>query len=229
MRRGRKWSATKAVDEAESRLRHSDIVGTVCHGRQGLGQQRSTRWRGASTSDRRDLVQQEIRRKEEESRYVRSVEMGSQGLRTRWETEGRKLTWDNIWRYTPWQLQFILRAVHDVLPTPANLRNWGLTEEAKCLLCQEVGTLEHILSSCKVALQQGRYCWRHDQVLRTITHTVHWRLSGRRTAVFRQIHQLCEKRRAVEDNIRQEIDSWNLQRSKRLDPNGKLREKARLP
>ena len=56
VRTGRKWSATKAVDKAESRPRHSDIVGTVCHGRQGLGQQRSTRWRGASTSDRRDLV-----------------------------------------------------------------------------------------------------------------------------------------------------------------------------
>ena len=52
------------------------------------------------------------------------------------------------------------------------LRNWGLTEEAKCHLCQEVGTLEHILSSCKVALQQGRYRWRHEQVLRTVAHTL---------------------------------------------------------
>lgn len=33
----RKWLASKAVTEAESRLRHKVIVGTVAEGRQGLG------------------------------------------------------------------------------------------------------------------------------------------------------------------------------------------------
>ena len=33
----RKWSASKAVTEAESRLKHRDIVGTEAVGRQGLG------------------------------------------------------------------------------------------------------------------------------------------------------------------------------------------------
>ena len=32
-----KWKANEAVVEAESRLRHKDIVGTTCKGRQGLG------------------------------------------------------------------------------------------------------------------------------------------------------------------------------------------------
>ena len=31
-----------------------------------------------------------------------------------------------------------------------------------------LGTLQHILTGCKVALCQGRYKWRHDQVLREI-------------------------------------------------------------
>ena len=35
---------------------------------------------------------------------------------------------------------------------------------------EKVGTLDHILSSCKVALSQGRYRWRHDTVLRELTH-----------------------------------------------------------
>ena len=34
---GRKWAVTKAVEEAESRLRHKDIVDTVTEGRQGVG------------------------------------------------------------------------------------------------------------------------------------------------------------------------------------------------
>ena len=36
----------------------------------------------------------------------------------------------------------------------------------------KVGTLDHILSSCKVALSQGRYRWRHDTVLRELAHIV---------------------------------------------------------
>ena len=38
------------------------------------------------------------------------------------------------------------------------------------MLCGRIGTLEHILSSCSVALSQGRYRWRHDSVLRQLAH-----------------------------------------------------------
>ena len=34
---GRRWRADKAVNDAESRLRHSDVVGTTTSGRLGLG------------------------------------------------------------------------------------------------------------------------------------------------------------------------------------------------
>ena len=51
---GRKWSASKAVTEAECRLRHKDIVGTVAQGRQGaLEHQR------AATGTRRTLKRDE--------------------------------------------------------------------------------------------------------------------------------------------------------------------------
>ena len=36
-RTGRKWSASQAVTQAESRLRHKDIVGTTAVGTQGFG------------------------------------------------------------------------------------------------------------------------------------------------------------------------------------------------
>ena len=41
VRTGRKWSASKTVSEAERRLRHKDIVGTVAVGRQGFGTSKS--------------------------------------------------------------------------------------------------------------------------------------------------------------------------------------------
>ena len=169
---GQEWKANEAVVEAESRLRHKDIVGTICKGRQGLGSESTTRWKGASARERRMLVQQEIRNQEEEARVLKAVEMGNQGKWTKWETEQRELTWSDIWKYTAFQLQFLLRAVYDVLPTPTNLKTWGLTEAPKCTLCQKPANLEHILSSCQVALTKGRYTWRHNQVLRALAHTL---------------------------------------------------------
>ena len=68
------------------------------------------------------------------------------------------------------QLSFILRAASDTLPTPLNLRHWKIQCGAKCSLCgNSRPAVAHILNSCPVALQQGRYTWRHDCVLSTIT------------------------------------------------------------
>ncbi|VDI00806.1 Hypothetical predicted protein [Mytilus galloprovincialis] len=123
VRIGRKWSASKAVSEAESRLRHKDIIGTVAVGRQGLGTSKSCYWKNANTQERRGLVQREIQSREEENRQAKTVELGSQGAWSRWELEQRSLTWSDIWRYPQYQLQFLLRSVYDVLPTPTNLHS----------------------------------------------------------------------------------------------------------
>ncbi|XP_053400422.1 uncharacterized protein LOC128557258 [Mercenaria mercenaria] len=49
----------------------------------------------------------------------------------------------------------------------------GLTLESfEIQLCGEKGTLHHIMSACPTALAQGRYRWRHDQVLRELTDVV---------------------------------------------------------
>jgi hypothetical protein len=50
----------------------------------------------ANPKDRNHLVQQEIRKKKEEARYVWTVQMGNQGAWTKWDTEQRELTWDQI-------------------------------------------------------------------------------------------------------------------------------------
>ena len=68
----------------------------------------------------------------------------------------------------PLRISFLLRPVYNVLPSPSNLLKWGLLETPDCQLCGASCTMAHILSGCKLVLQQGRYRWRHVQVFRSL-------------------------------------------------------------
>ena len=114
------------------------------------------------------MVLSEVRKVEEDNRRAKSVELGQQGAWTRWNLPERKLTWSDIWKMEPLRIRFLLRSVYDVLPSPTNLSRWGLIDDPRCKLCGEKGTMAHILSGCKTALQQGRYRWRHDKVLQVL-------------------------------------------------------------
>ena len=96
-----------------------------------------------------------------------------QGSWLRWEgARGRELSWNDIWRMEGHRIRFLLRSVYDVLPSPTNLQTWGLTADPNCKLCERPANLEHVLSSCRVALKDGRYTWRHDQVLKVIAGAI---------------------------------------------------------
>ncbi|VDI83021.1 Hypothetical predicted protein [Mytilus galloprovincialis] len=140
IRTGRKWKAEEAVKEAETRLKHSVIVGVTAVGRQGFGMTTKPRWDTANEKGRRELVQQEIRQMEEESRNVKAVGMKQQGSWLNWQgARSRALTWSEIWK------------------------------DPTCTLCKDKpASLQHVLSACPVALKDGRYTWRHDSVLKTI-------------------------------------------------------------
>ncbi|KAJ7995782.1 hypothetical protein DPEC_G00248160 [Dallia pectoralis] len=143
---GRKWKASGALREAKERLRHGDIMGTVTQGRLGLGVITRASWKEARAKERKGMVQKEIKAVEEESRQARAVAMKQQGSWTRWEgVRGRSLSWKDIWNMEGHRIKFLLSSVYDVLPTPTNLQRWRLTEDA--------------------GLTEGRFRWRHDQVL----------------------------------------------------------------
>ena len=94
--------------------------------------------------------------------------------------QGRWLEWTDVvnsdlsWRrlihgIDDGELSFTLRAITYTLPTPENLRRWGQhTTDPACPLCGRHATLRHILNGCSIALRQGRYTWRHDNVLRIL-------------------------------------------------------------
>nr|XP_057943465.1 uncharacterized protein LOC131138512 [Doryrhamphus excisus] len=173
VRTGRKWRAQEAVDQAEARLRHGVLVGSVAVGRAGLGSHTRPRYDKAQGRERRQMVQGEIRAEVEEERRTRTVAMRQQGAWTNWDqASARKITWSELWKSEPARLKFLIQAVYDVLPSPSNLHCWGLAETPACPLCSAWGSLEHILSCCPKALGEGRYTWRHDQVLKAVADTI---------------------------------------------------------
>ncbi|XP_060072881.1 uncharacterized protein LOC132552703 [Ylistrum balloti] len=164
-RTGRKWSAGATVSKAENTLELQDIVGNICVGKRGLGVDHFQQWSKAEGKEKRDRIVSVVRSEEEQQRKSRAVELGQQGSWTRWNLPERKITWTDLWKMEPLRISFMLRSVYDTLPISSKLCRWGLLEDPACSLCGGRGTLAHVLSGCRVALRQGRYRWRHDQVL----------------------------------------------------------------
>ena len=81
------------------------------------------------------------------------------------------VTWKSfIWSVPRGVAKFAINAGLNTLPSADNLKRWGKRTSDLCTVCSLGGkqTLNHILSYCSVALEQGRYTWRHNSVLRTI-------------------------------------------------------------
>ena len=169
---GRKWKSSIAVKDAKSRLRTQDIVGIGNKGREGLGLYHRQYYGKSTGKEKRSLIVEKVREMEEESRVSRITTLRKQGASMKWEVPARKLSHQDIVFTPETKLQFLMKSVYDLLPTPANKNVWFNTQEYSCKLCAGRGTLNHILNGCRVALQQGRYRWRHDKVLKVISYWI---------------------------------------------------------
>ena len=107
--------------------------------------------------------------------------------------ENESITWQSIIRSMPRNvMSFAARLATNSLASPDNLRRWGKRKFSFCPLCSSPScTLAHITNFCPVALNQGRYTWRHDSVLSYITHFVKSQATSS-TQVFADIpgHQI---------------------------------------
>lgn len=126
-------------------------------------------WSKANAKERKNLVISEVVRMKEESYKVKAVGQYHQGRWSTWEAVvNRSITWADMWRIPQAWLSFLIRGTYDTLPSSQNISTWYGTEES-CHLCHSQNpSLKHILSSCRTALTQGRYRWRHDRVLRKL-------------------------------------------------------------
>ena len=161
------------MEEATAALKHADIVGNVQQGRGGFGLTATPpAWSKATAPERRKMVVEEVRHQEEAGRWAKAVSLAKQGQWTRWDSvERRKISWKDMWAMEARQLSFSIRATYDILPTPVNLHQW-FGEDPGCALCSMPATLRHILTGCKTSLTQGRYTWRHNQVLKVLASTL---------------------------------------------------------
>ena len=166
---GRKWKVVEAVDEAKKCLKVKEVIGQTQTYRKGLGSSTAKWWSKAEGKEKRDKVINEIWLNEDSRRVQKAVQQPQQGQWTNWDNALQKsLTWNEIWHMAPLRISFLIRSVYDLLPSNANLVRWGKKEDPTCSLCQGRQTTEHVLSSCKIALSQGRYTWRHNRVLQEL-------------------------------------------------------------
>ncbi|KAK7889536.1 hypothetical protein WMY93_025096 [Mugilogobius chulae] len=129
VRTGRKWKAHDAVAQAEARLKHSELTGTLAHGRAGFGSNTKPIYSKTRGKERRKLIQDEVRAEVEEARGSKIVAMGQQGAWSRWEhASNRRISWADLWKFEPHRIKFLIQSVYDVLPTPSNLFRWGLVD-----------------------------------------------------------------------------------------------------
>ena len=173
---GRKANTPAEVQDAKSRLQMKEITGIANRGREGLGMRRRQYYSTSSKIERRDMVVDTIREREEEQRLVKMTSLVSQGVNLKWEVPQRYLKDKDVMKMPEASLSFLIKAVYNLLPTPANRNKWFGSEE-RCLLCGQEGTLNHLLSGCKVALSQGRYKWRHDKVLKELSYHLQQRMT----------------------------------------------------
>ena len=92
----------------------------------------------------------------------------------RWESLfQRDLNFNSLLRSSPQLISFTLGITFVIFGLPANLKQWGLSNEESCCLCDAKNcTVGHILTSCLVAFVSGRYRFRHDSVLKVLAHHI---------------------------------------------------------
>ena len=132
--------AKHAVEMAESSFKMKEVIGSVATGRAGFGLH-PPRWRSKETTmNKRRMVSEEFHDFEESKRLAIAVAQPKQGAWTRWEnTKDRTITWSDIKQM-------------DILPTPVNLKLWGLSTSKLCKACGKVANLKHVLTGYQYSL-----------------------------------------------------------------------------
>lgn len=172
---GNRWNATKELCDNERRVTLEDIGGITATRRHGLGFDSKKLYSRMSQGEKKQrikAVMEEIATEETERELVQSEVHGAM---ISWD-RALPLDWDwraSIYGLSPTLLKFHLNAVSNSLPSPDNLHRWNMRSNRTCKLCgARSATLLHILNNCEFALNQGRYNWRHDKVLKEIDQLV---------------------------------------------------------
>ena len=165
------WQVEEAVQACETDLRSKSIIGHHQHSRHGLGYMKSSKIPpDKSSRDYGTFISNHHKEIEDTYAISKAVQLKVQGQWTRWLNYiQQNFSWKSLLAMPVNLSSFCISSTYDTLPSPSNLKRWKLTTKASCFLCnKDPCTTSHILGACKVALSQGRFTFRHDNVLRII-------------------------------------------------------------
>ena len=81
--------------------------------------------------------------------------------------------WSSVQSKMPKNIfNFTVRYINNTLPTQSNSSKWGIRSTADCSFCLSPETLLHNVGACKSYLDQSRFTWRHDSVLKFIAKSL---------------------------------------------------------
>ena len=146
--RGNRTSPCLTLEELEHSRALERFVGFGQQGRQGLG----SRCRYRKVDARVDIITR-MKKEAEEKRLVILHQYELQASWLSWglnEMMKSDFRWNTLlYDYSDRLLKFVVNSQTNTLPTPDNLRRWGLKRNVACGLCgkKEV-TLSHVLGGC---------------------------------------------------------------------------------
>ena len=161
-----RWGYTTELSARERDLYFRELVGVTVKGRMGLGSEKTA-------SSEKEKLKELVGQISEQDLLLTLVDKGTQGRFLTWEnTMQLDIGWNNLiynYKMSPALLKFHLNAMHDVAHTPANMSLWNYAEVGHCPLCGwKHCNIKHILAVCNFSLNNKRFNWRHDNVLRVI-------------------------------------------------------------
>ena len=172
--RGNRTSPCLTLERLEKARVLERFVGAGQQGHKGLGSRPRKIYR--KVDSRKDIMT----RMKNEAEEKRLIILHQYELQASWLSWGLNemmkydFSWNSLqYSYTDRLLKFVLNAQTNTLPTPDNLRRWGLKRNVACGLCgkQEV-TLSHVLGGCdwvreseNKLFREDRFTWRHNNIL----------------------------------------------------------------
>ena len=81
--------------------------------------------------------------------------------------------WSKVQKNIPRNIfTFTIKYLNNTLATKKNLCKWSHSSSSACSFCHQSESFQHIVSSCKSYLEDGRYTLRHNSVLLHISRTL---------------------------------------------------------
>ncbi|GFR99736.1 reverse transcriptase [Elysia marginata] len=84
---GRKWKVAEAIDEAKEYVRLKEVIGQTQTDRKGLGSSSVKWWSKTEGKEKRDMVIDEVRQREDVKRIQKAVQQSQQEV-NRWILSG---------------------------------------------------------------------------------------------------------------------------------------------